>query len=92
MEKWPYVADVLWGPAVYSPLVTRAICSRGALYVGFMGPSVVAGTIVGALTGGAGPWPSWLPGLAARGCCWATAGQGQVLVWLDMEVRGAWGW
>ena len=62
MEKWSYIGDVLWGPAAHSPLVTRAICSRGAPYVGFMDPSVVAElTTVGAVLCGAVPWPSWLP-------------------------------
>ena len=45
-----YVRDVLWGPAAHCILVTRAMCSRGAPYVGYMGPSVVSGlTTVGVL-------------------------------------------
>ena len=30
LEKWPYVKDVLWGPATCSLLTTRTICSRCA--------------------------------------------------------------
>ena len=40
LKKWPFVGVVLCMPAVQFPLVTRAICSRGAPYVGCMGPSV----------------------------------------------------
>ena len=43
LEKWSYVGDVLWGPAVQSLLVTRAVYSRGPHYVGCTGPSVVSG-------------------------------------------------
>ena len=53
----------LWGPVAHSPLVTRAICSSGAPYMGYMGLSVVAApTTVGVQVGGAGPRPGWLPG------------------------------
>ena len=38
-----FLGDVLCIPAAYSPLVTRAICSRCAPYVGYVGPSVVMG-------------------------------------------------
>ena len=41
LEKWPFVGDILCVQAAYSPLVTRAVCSRGALYMGCTGPSVV---------------------------------------------------
>ena len=85
LEKWPYIGDLLWGPAAQSPLVTRAICSRHAAYVGFMGPSVVKGpTAVGALVGGAGPWHGWLPGPALCSGCWPTGGWRWVLeCWLQ---------
>ena len=43
LEKWPFVRDVLCTPAAHSPLVTRAICSRDAPYVGCKDPSVVMG-------------------------------------------------
>ena len=71
------MGDVLWVPAGHSPLVTRAVCSRGTLYVGCMGPSAVAVlTTVGVLAGAAGPSSGWLPGpavwrlLAADGRGW----------------------
>ena len=38
LEKWPYIGDVLWGPAAHSPLVTRAICSTGATLCGLGWP------------------------------------------------------
>ena len=46
-----YVGDVLSGPIPYSLLVTTAICSRDAHYVGYMGFSIVmerttVGTVV----------------------------------------------
>ena len=46
LEKWPFVGDILCVPAPQSPLVIRALCSRGAPYVGCMGPSVVAGWLL----------------------------------------------
>ena len=40
-----YVGDTLRDPVTFSPLVTRAIYSRGAPYIGCMGPSVVVGLV-----------------------------------------------
>ena len=53
----------LWGPVAYALLVTRAIYSSCAFYLGYMNLSIVAGpTAVEVLVGEAGPWPGWLPG------------------------------
>ena len=80
------VGDVLWGSGAQFPLVTRAISSRDAPYVGCKGPSVVAGLItVGVLVGKAGP-----PALLAASCWWV----GWVLVKLAVwpgEGAGAGG-
>lgn len=63
VEKWPYIGGVLWGPAACSLLFTSVMCSKGASYVGCMGPSVVAGpTTVGASLGRPGFWAWSLPG------------------------------
>lgn len=43
LEKWPDVRDILWGPAVHSPLVTKVVCFKDALYLGGMGLSVFVG-------------------------------------------------
>lgn len=69
LEKWTYVGYVLLHSAAYSLLVTRAVCSKGATYVG---PYVLVepSTQMGA----AGPWTSWLSGLPHVGlpaCWWA---------------------
>ena len=49
-----------------APLVTRAICSRGALYVGCIGPSIVKGsTTVGILVNTILGILAWL---VARSC------------------------
>ena len=70
MEEWSYVRNVLWGPAAPSPLIMRAICFGGALYVGCMCPSAVARpTPVSMLIGVAGPWSNWLSDLALCGDC-----------------------
>lgn len=47
------------GSTVHSPLIIRAICSRGAPYVGCMGP----------FCSGSGPDPGWLSGPASWGGC-----------------------
>lgn len=54
LEKWSYVRSILWGPAEHSLLDTRAICSRGALCVNCLVPSV------GSLLGIACPQPGCL--------------------------------
>ena len=54
LEKWPFVGDVLCIPVVHLPLVTRAVCSRGVLCLGCMGPSVVAGWLLWEV------WEVWL--------------------------------
>lgn len=54
LEKWPFVGDVLCTPVVHFPLVTRAVCSRGVLCLGRMGPSVVAGWLLWEV------WEVWL--------------------------------
>ena len=46
LRKWPYVGDVLCGLTACSLLVTRAICFRGASYVGLMGLSGVVGQLL----------------------------------------------
>ena len=67
---FPYIGEVIcrrhpMGPAVHSLLVTRAICSRGVLYMGCVGPSLVMGlTTVGTLVGGSCPHTGWMPGPA----------------------------
>ena len=38
-----FVGDILCVSAAHYPLVTRAMCFRGAPYVGHMGASVVTG-------------------------------------------------
>ena len=43
LEKWPYVGYVLWDPAAYSSLVTRARCSMSVPYLGWVGSSPLAG-------------------------------------------------
>lgn len=59
-------------------LVTRAICSWGAPYVGCVVPSVVAGlTPVGGLVGVAGLWLVSRPHLVQK--LLATGWQGQVM-------------
>lgn len=70
----------------------RVICLGGTLCVACMGPSVLVGTL----------WVHWqwgwpLAQLAVRPApcagCWAAAKQGQVLVWLHMELWGrGWDW
>ena len=88
MEMWPYVGEVLWGPEACSPVITRAICSGGALYVSCMHTSVVVGpTTVGALVGGAGPQPGWLRGCALCGGCRPTGGQGSLPAWLAAQPQ-----
>ena len=86
LEKWPFVGDALYVPAAYSPLVTRAICSRVPFYLGCMDPSVVVGW---PLVGVAGPWSALLLGPAlCRGCqplvgrtrsqgCWLLVGRAE---------------
>ena len=64
LEKQPHVGDVLWDPAVYSPLVTRAICSREYSLYGLCEPFCCGELAnVGTLVGVAGPQSGWLPGL-----------------------------
>ena len=41
-DKWPYVEGLPYVPAAHSHMVTRTIWSRGAPYLGYGGPSVVA--------------------------------------------------
>ena len=43
LEKGPFEGEILCVPAAHSPLVTKAICSRGVPYVGCMDPSLVVG-------------------------------------------------
>lgn len=43
LEKWSFVGGILCIPAAYLPLVTGALCSRDAPYMGCMGPPAVAG-------------------------------------------------
>lgn len=70
---FPYIREVTTcrrysvGPATNSPLVIRAICSRSALYVGCVNPSVVAGYF--SRYAGRYSWHlySWLPGPAYFG-------------------------
>ena len=67
IEEVVFLGNVLYVPTVHSPLITRAICARSPPSVG---PSVVRGlTLVGMLSGGAGPWPGWLPGSEPSGSC-----------------------
>ena len=51
LDKCPFVGDVPCITAVHSPLVTRTICYKGALYVGCMVPSCGRLTTVGSLVG-----------------------------------------
>ena len=87
LETWPYVGDVLWGPAAYYPLVTRAIYSWGAHCVGCVGHSFVAGpSTVDMLVGRAGSQP----GRASWGGCKPTGGgAGSWCNWLQ-GPRGLW--
>ena len=99
LEKWSYVGDVLWGPTAHFLLVTRAMCSMGAPYVGCMCPSVVVGLTTGH-TGKKG----WTPGqLVARLClmllgragspvaaCGAYGVQGLVLACWWIEAGHRW--
>ena len=75
-EKWPFVGNILWGPAAHSPLDTRAICSR-AVPIGRHW-SFCCGRlpIVRGLIGVAGPWSFWLPGPAFCWGCWLIDGRG----------------
>ena len=67
LEKWPFVRDILRNPAVHFPLVAKTICSRGAPYVGCLGPSFVVADY--SLVGVAGLQSVQLPGPAlCRGC------------------------
>ena len=43
LGKWHLVGNILWVSGEYSLLVTRAICSWDALYVGCLGLSVIVG-------------------------------------------------
>lgn len=67
LENRPCVGNSLWIPAMYSPLVTRAMCFRSAplwaacLYV------VVGLTSVEILGDVTGPWSDWLPDSALCG-------------------------
>ena len=94
LEKWTYVGYVLLHSAAHSPLVTRTVCSKGAPYVGYMGPYILVGpSTVSAQMGVVGPWPSWLSGPASS---WASCPLvGRVRSWciwlcsqVDLEVGG----
>ena len=88
LEKGPCIGGVLWGSTAHSPMVTRAICSRGAFYVGSIHPSVVARlTAMGILVGGTGPQPSWLKGPASCGGCRPTGGNSRFSMWLAAWPR-----
>lgn len=68
------------------PLATWSICFNSISYMGFMGPSAVAGfTIVGKLVGRAGSQISWLPGpgLCSGYIMQLTSGWDKVLGLLD---------
>ena len=79
LEKWPSVGDILWVPIANSPLVTRAICSRGSFYEDCVGISVVASWLHQWSGRFIWPWSGWLPGPALyRGC--------------QLLVGGVWSW
>ena len=81
------------GPSSTFPLVTRALCSRSAPYVGCMGPSTVVGpTAEGTLVGRAGPWPGWLPGTSLCHGCRAADGEDWVPEQLAAWSGGSQGW
>ena len=72
LEKWSYVRSILWSPAEHSLLDTKAICSRGALCVDCLVPSV------GSLVGIACPQPGclWSRTLWVATLCWRGVGVG----------------
>lgn len=49
LEMWPFTGYILCFSAVHSPLVTRAVFSRGAHYVSLMGPFVIVGLLLWAV-------------------------------------------
>ena len=68
---------MLWGPVVCSLLITRAVCSRNVLHGGCLGPSVVAGFLLGVC------WQIWL---APR-----LVGARLHLAW-SLLAAGGWSW
>ena len=83
LEKWTYVGYVLLHSAAYSLLVTRAVCSKGATYVGpyvLVEPSTVAHRWVWLV-----PGPVGFQACLMLGCLFA-GGQGQVLVHLIVQT------
>ena len=71
LEEWPFVGDIPCISAVHSPLVTRAICSRDALYVrhGLIGlgslrsdclPGAALCGVCQSLMSAVGSWYCWL--------------------------------
>lgn len=48
LEKWAYVENVPLELSIMLPLVTRALCSSGAPYVGCVGSSIVWALLISA--------------------------------------------
>ena len=46
LDKWPFVGDILCVPEVPSPLVSRAMCSRGVSRMDCVGPSAAVGWLL----------------------------------------------
>lgn len=71
LEKWPFVVDVLWGPAAQSSLATRVYMLLGCPLCGLYGPFYCGRlTTVGALVGMIVLWSSHclaLPSVEAAG-------------------------
>ena len=67
LQKRLYVGDVLWGCVAYSPLVSKAVCSRGASCVGCMVLLLWWGWQLKVTGRGGWPPPQWSRGPAFCG-------------------------
>ena len=85
LEKWSFVGDILCISAPYSPLVTRAICSRDApmwaVWVLLLWRANYCGQ---SLVSVAGSWFGWLSGPALYGDCQPLVG--------GARSQGSWLW
>ena len=89
LEKWSYAGDIPWCPTTHVPLFTRAMCSKGAPYVGCLGPSIVDGlTTMDLLVGKAVPGPvaQSLKWVGPCPCMTGCVAQG-ILFWHQLACR-----
>ena len=66
LGEMPFIGDTLCVPAAHCSLNTWAVCFRGSLYEGCVGPSVVGANYVGGLIAWLPPWS--MAQLVAKPC------------------------